>query len=634
MERENELEINKKQSNYSSNVYTAIGANSLKEELLREKEKNKNGFINNDNKEILDRISSYQMGEKNTKKMEEIEVLGEDEENMFFTPKHAYNIPCAKENEEKKVEVQELSKEEIKVPVSTRVEEKIKAFEIKEEEKIIKEEKIEVQKPKVEVIEKPKEEEKRTSNVVNHDSTYSKVLNYDKIETKKEEVQKEEKPKKEKRKKEKRPNKKMKLWEKIFCLASFLFILGCCIHYGTRLVKYYKIYNPVSESGEKIELLSSSIAKGSSIVYEGSGLYMVGGSYTYKGTDVNNYIKFSNQIWRIIRSNKDGSLDVVLDQPINTLKWDNELKNYTESDVHKYLNNEFLKYLNKDLIVPTTACNDIVDDVKSFSCKEYTTDSYVRLLTMSDYLNSDAEGTYISDEDDKLWLGTRGTTFVWNVNGTNLSNSESTRTYDIKPVVTLKNTAAVLKGDGTKENPYQVEEERKELNVGSYVKLGNDTWVIYSKEDGKVRLALNNLYNDGSTTYRFSVVGTEYNTLEENSLAYYLNNTFYNTLSYKELLQEVDWYIGGYENSYKDVYTKTAKAKIGSYNVADLKFNSELTGYYLLTPASLTEVYIKNDELMASKIAMYRAIRPTICIETKNIKSGEGTEEAPYELEV
>lgn len=637
MERENELETNKKQSNYSSNVYTAAGPNSLKEELLREKEKAKNGFINNENKEILDRIYSYQMGQKASQKKEEIEVLGDDEEEVF-TPRHAYSISCAKENDEKKIEVKEQPKEEIKVPVSIRVEEKIKAMEEKENQEKITEQKPIAEKKEVAQIKEIKKEEKKEEVNTNIDTKYSKVLNYDKADCSNKEVIKEEKrskkSKKEKSKKEKKPKKKMKLWEKIFCGVSALFILGCCGYYGTRLVKYYKIYNPVSESGEKIELLSTSIAKGSSIVYEGSGLYMVGGSYTYKGTDVNNYIKFSNQIWRIVRSNKDGSLDVVLDQSINTLKWDNELKNYTDSDVHKYLNTKFLETLNKDLLVPTTSCNDIVDDVKSFSCKEYTTDSYVRLLTMSDYLNSDAEGTYISDSDDKLWLSTRGTTFVWNVNGTNLSNSESTRTYDIKPVVTLKNTAAVLKGDGTKENPYQVEEDKKELAIGSYVKLGNDTWVVYSKENGKVRLALNNLYNEGTTTYRFSVNTTEYNPLEENSLAYYLNNTFYDTLSYKDLLQEVDWYIGGYESSYQDVYTTTVKAKVGSYNVADLKFNSELTGYYLLTPASESEVYVKNDELMPSKVAMYRGIRPTICIETKNIKSGEGTEEAPYELEV
>ena len=32
--------------------------------------------------------------------------------------------------------------------------------------------------------------------------------------------------------------------QKIFCIISILFIIGCFIFYGKRLIKYYKIYNP------------------------------------------------------------------------------------------------------------------------------------------------------------------------------------------------------------------------------------------------------------------------------------------------------------------------------------------------------------------------------------------------------
>lgn len=658
MNRENELEkeeLEKKRIAYENNIYSSSGLNSLKQDLLRDREKNRSIQLTQDSKYFTDRISSAYRGlqtvEVKEQDEDEIEVL--DDETEIDAPvvaKHAdYTIPCEKEeipNPNEKMK-EEVVKEEIKVPIPPKVEEKVKEVKEEKEKNVTVDELIDEQEL-IKPIEAKKEEkiESALIEVDTEDTTkkhpekkeeaLTKVLNYKKEEepNKKEKKKEEKKLKKQQKKESKKEKKKMHLWEKIFCLASFSFIVGCCIFYGSRLIKYYKIYNPVSATGEKIELLSNSIAKGSPIVYEGPGLYMQNGSYTYKGREVNNYIKFSNLIWRIVRSNKDGSLDIVLDTSINHLMWNKELVNYTDSDIHKYLNDEFLSQLNKDLLVKTTSCNDIVDDIKSFTCKDVTKDSYVRLLTISDYINSEVdEKTYIA-ETEKLWLSTRGNEFVWNVNEGNLSNSESTRTYGIKPVVTLKNTAAVLSGNGTIENPYRIEEEKKELQNGSYVTLGKDTWIVYKEEKDTVRLVLSNLYNDGNTTYRFSVKKAEFNPEEQYSLAYYLNNNFYNTLSYKDLLQDAEWYIGSYETSYKDAYEQKVTAKIASYNVIDTKYDIDSFGYHLITPATESENYILSDELMASKITMYRAIRPTICIKKLAIKNGEGTKESPYELEV
>ena len=137
------------------------------------------------------------------------------------------------------------------------------------------------------------------------------------------------------------------VFQTIFCLVSLIFIIGCCIFYGSRLIKYYKIYNPKSESGESIQLISNALIQDTPIVFEGSGIYRESGIYVYKGKDANNYIKYSNMIWRIIRTNSDGSLEIILDDYINSLAWDFEGNNYSHSDINKYLNDGYIVFLDR-----------------------------------------------------------------------------------------------------------------------------------------------------------------------------------------------------------------------------------------------------------------------------------------------
>ena len=58
-------------------------------------------------------------------------------------------------------------------------------------------------------------------------------------------IDKEEKNGKKTSKKGKKTGKKRRLKkgliQTVFCLASLIFIIGCCIFYGSRLIKYYKM---------------------------------------------------------------------------------------------------------------------------------------------------------------------------------------------------------------------------------------------------------------------------------------------------------------------------------------------------------------------------------------------------------
>ncbi len=433
--------------------------------------------------------------------------------------------------------------------------------------------------------------------------------------------------KKEKKNKVKTKTKFSK-FEIIFCSFSFLFIVGCLCVYSTRFLKYYRIYNPKGDNGKNLMLLTTAISKNSTLVYEGDGLYMSGGEYVYKGDKVNNYIEYSNLMWRIIKTNNDGTIDLVLDDYINTLNWNNQYKKFVESDINKYLNEYFIKYLDTKYLEKTSICIDDVNDIKKFSCNNKNDDYYVRLLSVNEFLNSKTDNTYISNDKSSLWLSTVSSDKVWQINGLSLSLSQPNRLLGVKPVVKLKNDVALISGDGTKENPYRITEKDNTIHVSNYVKLGNDIYVVYNIEDEYLDLALSSIL---PKTYRYSTSEIKYNVSDENSLAYFLNNSYLNTLSYKDLLVDKKWNDGVYGNSYEDINSSNTIAKIGLLSIADLKFDNELVDYFLLN-GNGSRIYTYGSETIVSNPGIFKGIRPAIRIKKKDVSNGEGTKENPYIL--
>lgn len=459
-----------------------------------------------------------------------------------------------------------------------------------------------------------------------------------------EEVEKEKKKKKKKSKKNedktttkkatgKRKLKKGLLIQTIFCAVSIIFIIGCCIFYGTRLVKYYKMYNPKDSNGNAMQLLANKITSGATFVYEGDGIYLTGGTYTYKGEKVNNYVKYGNLVWRILKINSDKSIDIVLDSSINNLKWNSTITDYSKSDIAAYLNDEFLKILDKKTLAHTIVCTDKVNDISKIKCNTTDTSNYVRLLNIGEFINSKASGKSFISDGNSTWLSTHGEKQVWAINGTSLSYTDPSKTYDVKPVVTLKNTTKYISGKGTEKEPYEIEEKSNSVMVSDHIKLGNDTWTVYKIEDNKLYLSLSTLYGKGTKTYRFDLKSNKYDPTKASSLAKYLNETYLNSLSYKNKLEDCTWYTGTYETSYKDIYKEKINAKVGISSVTDLKLDSTIKNYYVLNGTKDGKAYLYSDYLTESKVTLARAIKPSICIKKATIKTGDGSLTKPYTLE-
>ena len=428
---------------------------------------------------------------------------------------------------------------------------------------------------------------------------------------KKEEEKPEKKSKKGKNKKEKKP---AKLWEKIFWAISIAFILGCCIFYGKRLIHYYKIYNP-KKDGESVALLSDRITINSEIVYEGNGLYKPDANYVYKGEVDKNYIKYNNLLWRIIKINRDGTMVVVLDEYLTMLPWNKESTNYKESDIHKYLNNEFLNNLDKSMLVKTSFCEDSVESLSEISCEKTNSDFYVALLDISTFLNTIVDKkTYLVEDEEIYWLSNYSSEKVWHTNGSSVSMSDANTFYEVRPVIKLKSTIPYISGNGSKEDPYLTEKETK-LALGSKVKLGNDTWVVYDTTNG-TRLMLEKALDK---TYRYDLDKLTYDKDSKSSLAEYLNTEYLESLSYKDYLAEDEWVTGGYSTTFEDLKKNKAKATVGIPSLLDYQYDNSVTGYFTTTSQE-EYILVYDNPIHASKVTISRGIRPCIRLTDDAVK--------------
>ena len=415
-----------------------------------------------------------------------------------------------------------------------------------------------------------------------------------------------------KKKKSKKRRVKTKSFQILFCSISALFILGCCVFYGSRFIKYYRIYNPKAGSSNSSVLLAKDIVgKSEFATGDEPGLFSSSGNYIYKGEIDNNYLKYNNMLWRIIRINADNSLDIILDDYINLLPWNNKMTTFTESDVYKYLNDNFLNSLDKEMLSKTSFCTDEISDLTKITCEKQNSDNYVKLLDVANFLNSVKNSkSYLVNSEEIMWLSDAGNDKTWHTNGVNVSQSDSNNFYEIRPVVRLKNTVFYTKGDGTKDNPYLVGDDNK-LTVGSKVLLGEDKWIVYEISDN-IKLMSEKVI---SKQLDFD---QEKLTYKDSTLMDYLNTTYLDSLSYKDMIIDDTWYIGSYKNNLNDIKENSLKTKVGIPNILDIKFDSQVTSYFLSTSME-DKILVYSNPIHASKVTIYRNIRPCITISKENI---------------
>ena len=419
--------------------------------------------------------------------------------------------------------------------------------------------------------------------------------------------------KKEKKKEEddgsmrSRKRVKKKAIQGLFCFISALFLLGCIGFYGYRFIKYYRIYNPKVDSGDGSVLLAKDIVgKSEFATDEEDGLFSSSGNYFYKGDVKNNYLRLNNMLWRIVRINSDNSIDIILDDYSTLLPWNNSVVEFKKSDIYEYLNNDFLNKLDKDMLNKTSFCTDKISDLTNITCEGTDIDSYVKLLDVANFLNSvNNSKSYLVGEGEILWLSDYGTDKIWHTNGINVSQSDANLFYEVRPMVRLKNTTVYKDGDGSQEKPFEVG-KKEELKVGSKVMLGEDKWIVMSI-DSDIKLMRETVIEK---QLDFDL---EKNNYKDSKLMKYLNETYLDSLSYKDKLVETTWYTGVYKSKISEMKNDGVKSKVGIPSLLDINFDSKVSSYFTSTGQE-DRVLVYENPLRPGKVTTYRSVRPCIAI--------------------
>lgn len=447
--------------------------------------------------------------------------------------------------------------------------------------------------------------------------------------------------------------------DKIFIAISIVFLASLFIIYGYRFIHYYRLEANIVDDTEISEPISiynhllTYLPEDDILIQKENGLIKnEDNTYYFKGQVENNFVYYSGRLWRIIKTTKDKNI-VLISEEIQTLMPYGEDIEYQNSYLYNYLNNIdeyslFYKTLNNtDILVNTQYCEDTVTSTENVTCEATKSDYQITLLNLKDYLNSGANEGFLNN-NTYFWLmdfnQNNELYYVFDKGGINTTSEYKTIHHGVRPVITIDGTLLLTSGDGTKGNPYSLDEyeDYKLINVGvgEYLEYNNNLWRIISKQDKSVKAIMEGYIkeNDQEIEKIFSTKNNTFDINDKNNIAYYLNNDYYNSLNNKEYLVKGPFYTGKYTtdtHDYKLVYKEKINAYIGLPQVGDLYIN---TYNNTLTSLAITDhmnniLYIinENNSLYTSKINEKEKIRPVINLDGNLIAlSGEGTKESPY----
>ena len=198
--------------------------------------------------------------------------------------------------------------------------------------------------------------------------------------------------------------------------------------------------------------------------------------YRYSGKNPDNYIKFNNELWRIIGIDKYGFIKIVKDESLDPSEFgiDNYYENSTvESVLYEYLGNsinyEMSEMLHRYGMHEMISVN--LNDTYNLIEYDFVNQAFAGLLTAKDYLYSTEPKYYTSPLSDinvgnNTWLSgsyltmtsiKNTTTNVLAINNNVPTSVLSTdENYPLKPCIFLNFNVSIVSGNGTIDKPYEI----------------------------------------------------------------------------------------------------------------------------------------------------------------------------------
>ena len=442
--------------------------------------------------------------------------------------------------------------------------------------------------------------------------------------------------------------------------------------------------------------------KSNTYIEEDNTIYLSG-----TNDDINyNYVWYSGKLWRITAINKDGTMKMITDDAITTISYGSDANfydvskkddtTYTGSYMYQFLNEDFLDtlYNYKNIIVEDSTWNITTSSSKGTKLPEITLinsstigkNTPVGLLNSYEYYlsykNTSSSSRYLNIGYNWWLLNPSSSSFVWLVfydirivnNDDNSSKANAAR-----PSINLKSNIQLSGGSGTKDDPYTISGDKKQptinttlLNtrsIGEYVVFDEDgdtstkeLYRIVGIEDGKTKLNKNDYVKSGTTTLtkKFSKNVTYGSGNSDDYWDYYLNNTWYNSLAQKSMLDKGAYYIKqvssgtSYKNSLCNTNNTTETTKdcvkttsiwnagyVGLPRHGEMFASQQGSGYNssinmgLITPIDYARVWYVD---VISSLNYYNpsntnATRPSINLKSNIvITGGSGTKTDPFTI--
>lgn len=436
----------------------------------------------------------------------------------------------------------------------------------------------------------------------------------------------------------------------IYVVLNIIFILGCCIFYGARLVYYYKLEHPkVKDNSPLIELVTLD----KNVTTVGEGLYKEDNIYRFIGKNVDNYVIYSGRLWRII-STEENKVKLITEDPQTSLVWGIDT-NYENSYVRSWLNNEenavksfYESLANTSFLETTKTCADVVSE-DSLKCEQIVEDK-VGLLSAYEYQKSGGEEGFLNigeywwtsniDSNNVAW-------YVYSKGSLNNTSYSGTTyySYGVRPTITLNGEIEVKSGNGTKDNPYNLDVETPSvLNkkyVGEYLTYSGYNWRIIETEEDYVKIVMDGVVQSDEGGDLITYFGKSNYYSGKQDVGKYLNNTFYNKLTNQDYILEHNFYTGRYDKTYSYDFNKITeyneKLKVGLLQLGEL-FITDVSKYFLSTRTitsdnSIYEV-LEEGRIYAGELTDELGLRVTLYLKPDiAILSGKGTSENPYVIE-
>lgn len=434
--------------------------------------------------------------------------------------------------------------------------------------------------------------------------------------------------------------------QSLFLGMSILFILLTCSYFFGRLV-YYK------KKSEKIKIPSSSLAtrlieEEYGNAYERkSNLVSQNGGYHYVKNPEDNYVKYKGFLWRVIKINEDNTVTLITENSVTSLPYGNSL----EESILPWLNKLEKNYTGimensleaKEELKKVTLCIDQFQTLEEATCFHSSNQFSIGLLSIDDYLEANANESFLNNGEAFWTSNSYNEKNAWFIseNG-RVSFDKSDTKLGIRPVITISGDTKIQSGNGTADDPYNLNPTNPKIlldaYVGEYIVFNNQLWKIVSKDSKNVKVVSEECLKNEKRECLLMSYGTSSNNIDKSELMNYLQKSYYNSIAKKEYIETGTFYIGNYsllKNNYQTGFDTQKKLKIGFLSVGEI-FAYEIDNSFLMntSPNNNLSIYsVKNHSPYQNIVNAKLTIRPSFYLKGNiAIQAGNGSYLFPYQL--